>query len=40
MKNTSNWKLFGIIAVGVIAIILLCIFAVQGAQNKAYSLEE
>lgn len=40
MKNTSNWKLFGIIAAGVIAVILLCVFAVQGAQNKAYSLEE
>ncbi|MCM1215385.1 MAG: LemA family protein [Lachnospiraceae bacterium] len=40
MKNLSNWKLGAIIAAGVIAVILLCIFAVQGVQDKAYSLEE
>lgn len=39
MRN-SNWKLGLIIASGVIAVILMCVFFVQGAQNKAYSLEE
>lgn len=39
MKN-SNWKLGLIIAAGIIAVILMCVFFVQGAQNKAYSLEE
>ncbi len=41
MKNQStNWKVILIIAVSVIAVILLSVFCVQGAQNKAYSLEE
>lgn len=40
MNKQSNWKLIGIVAVGVIAVLALCVFAVQGAQNKAYSLEE
>jgi len=39
MRNT-DYKLPLIIGVGVIAVILLCIFAVQGAQNNAYSYEE
>ena len=39
MKN-SNWKLGLIIAAGIIAVILMCVFFVQGAQNKAFSLEE
>lgn len=39
MKNT-NWKLPLIIGVGVIAVILLCVFGVQSAQNKAIALEE
>lgn len=39
MKN-SNWKLILIIAAAAIAVILLCVFCVQGAQNKAFSLEE
>lgn len=39
MKNT-NWKLPLIIGVGVIAIILLCVFGVQSSQNKAIALEE
>lgn len=39
MKET-NWKLPLIIAGGVIAIILLCIFGVQSSQNKAFALEE
>lgn len=39
MKNT-NWKLFLIIAAGVLAVILLCVFGVQSSQNKAIALEE
>ena len=39
MKNT-NWKLPLIIGVGVVAVILLCVFGVQSSQNKAISLEE
>ena len=39
MKN-SNWKLILIIAAVVIAVVILCVFCVQGAQNKAFSLEE
>lgn len=39
MKNT-NWKLPLIIVVGVIAVILLCVFGIQGAQNKAFNMEE
>ena len=40
MKNKSNWKLPLIIGVGVISVILLCIFGVQSSQNKAFVLEE
>ena len=40
MNNKTNWKLIGIIAAGVIAVILLCVFGVQSSQNKAYNLEE
>lgn len=36
----QNWKLPLIIAAAVIAFILLCIFGVQSAQNKAIGLEE
>lgn len=39
MKN-SNWKLALIVIVGIIAIVMLCVCWVQGAQNKAFSLEE
>ena len=39
MKNT-NWKLFLIIAAGILAVILLCVFGVQSSQNKAIALEE
>lgn len=39
MKNT-NWKLALIILAGIISVILLCVFAVQGVQNKAIVLEE
>lgn len=39
MKNT-NWKLALIVVAGIIAVVMLCVFWVQGAQNKAFSLEE
>lgn len=39
MKKT-NWKLALIILAGIISVILLCVFAVQGVQNKAIVLEE
>lgn len=37
MKNLKLWL---IIAAGVIAVILLCVFGVQSSQNKAFALEE
>lgn len=39
MKN-SNWKLALIVIAGIIAVAMLCVFWVQGAQNTAFSLEE
>lgn len=36
----KNWKLPVIIVAGVLAVILLCVFAIQGSQNKAFALEE
>jgi len=36
----KNWKLPLIIGVGVIAVIILCVFGVQSSQNKAITLEE
>lgn len=39
MKNT-NWKLALIIIAGILAVIMMYVFFVQGAQNTAYSLEE
>lgn len=39
-KKKSNWKLPLIIAAGVVAVILLCVFGVQSSQNKAFALEE
>lgn len=38
-KNT-NWKIPIIVGVGVIAVILMCIFGIQGCQNKAINYEE
>ena len=38
--NMNRWKLVLIILVGILAVILLCVFGVQGAQNTAFSLEE
>lgn len=40
MNKKSNWKLPLIIAAGVIAIVIMCVFAVQSSQNKAIALEE
>ena len=36
----NKWKLVLIIVAGILAVILLCVFSVQGAQNKAFALEE
>ena len=36
----ENWKLVLIVAAGIVAVIFMCIFGVQGAQNKAFALEE
>lgn len=36
----KNLKLGLIIGVGIIAVILLCVFGVQSSQNKAFALEE
>lgn len=40
MRKNNSWKLALIIAAGIISVIMLCVFWVQGAQNKAFSLEE
>ena len=36
----ENWKLVLIAAAGIVAVIFMCIFGVQGAQNKAFAMEE
>ena len=38
--NKENWKLVLIVAAGIIAVIFMCIFGAQGAQNKAFAMEE
>lgn len=38
--NNINWKVILIVLVGVISIVMMSVFMVQGAQNKAFSLEE
>lgn len=40
MTNKFNWKMTIIIAAGIIAVVTLVFFGVQGTRNKAYSLEE
>lgn len=40
MKKNTEWKVPIIILAGIVAVILLGIFGVQGYQNKAISLEE
>ena len=39
MRNT-NWKVILFVVAGIISVIMMCVFMVQGAQNKAFSLEE
>lgn len=34
------WKVVLMVLAGIVAVSLLCVFVVQGAQNKAFSLEE
>lgn len=36
----NNWKVALIVAAGIVAVILLCVFGVQSSQNRAFSLEE
>ena len=36
----NNWKVALIVAVGIVAVILLCVFGVQSSQNRAFALEE
>lgn len=36
----ENWKVLLIVLAGIFAVILLCVFSVQSAQNKAFALEE
>lgn len=38
--NKSNTKLGIIIIAVILAVVVLCVFSVQGSQNKAFSLEE
>ena len=35
----ENWKVALIVAAGVVAVILLCVFGIQSAQNRAFSLD-
>ena len=39
-KKNNNWKLALIVVAGIISIIVMCVFWVQGAQNAAFTLEE
>ena len=36
----NNQKVALIVAVGIVAVILLCVFGVQSSQNRAFALEE
>lgn len=36
----KDTKLILIVLAGILAIVLLCVFAVQGTQNKAFTLDE
>lgn len=40
MKKKSNVKMTLIVAAGIISVLLLMVFGVQGCQNKAFALEE
>lgn len=39
MKN-NNWKVALFVIAGIISVIMLGVFMIQGAQNKAFSMEE
>lgn len=39
-KLKENWKVLLIALAGIFAVILLCVFSVQNAQNRAFALEE
>lgn len=39
-KVKENWKVLLIVLAGISAAILLCVFSVQSAQNRAFTLEE
>lgn len=39
IKN-SNWKVLVIVLVGILTVVFMAIFGVQGSQNTAISLEE
>ena len=39
MKN-NGWKVALIVMAAVISVAAMCVFCVQGAQNKAFALEE
>lgn len=40
MKIKNEWKLLAITGGAVVAVIMMCVFGVQSAQNKAISLQE
>ena len=40
MNKKINWKLPLIIVAGIVAVIIMCVFAIQSSQNKAIALEE
>lgn len=40
MKKSTNWKLPLIVLLGIIAVILLCVFGIQSSRNKAIALQE
>ena len=39
MKN-NGWKVALIVIAGIIAVVMMCVFTVQGAQNQAFAMEE
>ena len=39
-KLKENWKVLLIVLAGISAVIQLCVFSVQSAQNRAFALEE
>lgn len=36
----SNWKVWLIVAAGIVAIVIMWVFWIQGSQNRAFTLEE